>query len=50
MVEVIVSRKRLRDCKVTEICLAVLSDQDVVLDAFENQRAGSLDPLFCLPG
>jgi len=32
MVEIIVSRKRLRDRKVTEIRLTVASDQDVALD------------------
>jgi len=33
MVEGFISRKHLRDRKVTEIRLTVLSDQDVVLDA-----------------
>jgi len=33
MLETSVQRKRPRDPKVAEICLTVLSDQDVVLDA-----------------
>jgi len=40
MVDGLVSRKRLRDRKVTEMRLTVLSDQDVVLDALRPLAYG----------